>query len=123
PGKRKRTLLQLADLMEANKQELALIDTLDMGKPITSSLSDMAGAIACLRYQAECIDKLHGEVAPTGEETLALGLREPIGVVAAIVPWDFPLMVTARKIAPGLAAGNSVSPTPYAKSPPSATGI
>ena len=120
PGKRKRTLLQLADLMEANKQELALIDTLDMGKPITSSLSDMAGAIACLRYQAECIDKLYGEVAPTGEETLALVLREPIGVVAAIVPWNFPLMMTAWKIAPALAAGNSVILKPSEKSPLSA---
>jgi gamma-glutamyl-gamma-aminobutyraldehyde dehydrogenase/4-guanidinobutyraldehyde dehydrogenase/NAD-dependent aldehyde dehydrogenase len=120
PGKRKKTLLRLADLMEAHKHELALIDTLDMGKPISSSLGDMAGAIACLRYQAECIDKLYGEVAPTGEETLALVLREPIGVVAAIVPWNFPLMMTAWKIAPALAAGNSVILKPSEKSPLSA---
>ncbi|MCE8049723.1 aldehyde dehydrogenase [Halomonas daqingensis] len=120
PGKRKKTLLRLADLMEANKHELALIDTLDMGKPISSSLGDMAGAIACIRYQAECIDKLYGEVAPTGEETLALVLREPIGVVAAIVPWNFPLMMTAWKIAPALAAGNSVILKPSEKSPLSA---
>jgi gamma-glutamyl-gamma-aminobutyraldehyde dehydrogenase/4-guanidinobutyraldehyde dehydrogenase/NAD-dependent aldehyde dehydrogenase len=120
PGKRKKTLLRLADLMEANKHELALIDTLDMGKPISSSLGDMSGAIACLRYQAECIDKLYGEVAPTGEETLALVLREPIGVVAAIVPWNFPLMMTAWKIAPALAAGNSVILKPSEKSPLSA---
>ncbi len=120
PGKRKKTLLHLADLMEAHKHELALIDTLDMGKPISSSLGDMAGAIACIRYQAECIDKLYGEVAPTGEETLALVLREPIGVVAAIVPWNFPLMMTAWKIAPALAAGNSVILKPSEKSPLSA---
>ncbi|MGR2737705.1 aldehyde dehydrogenase [Billgrantia sp. Q4P2] len=120
PGKRKKTLLRLADLMEAHKHELALIDTLDMGKPISSSLGDMAGAIACIRYQAECIDKLYGEVAPTGEETLALVLREPIGVVAAIVPWNFPLMMTAWKIAPALAAGNSVILKPSEKSPLSA---
>jgi acyl-CoA reductase-like NAD-dependent aldehyde dehydrogenase len=120
PGKRKKTLLRLADLMEANKHELALIDTLDMGKPISSSLGDMAGAIACLRYQAECIDKLYGEVAPTGEDSLALVLREPIGVVAAIVPWNFPLMMTAWKIAPALAAGNSVILKPSEKSPLSA---
>ncbi|MFQ3788334.1 aldehyde dehydrogenase [Halomonas sp. A29] len=120
PGKRKKVLLRLADLMEANKHELALIDTLDMGKPVSSSLGDMAGAIACIRYQAECIDKLYGEVAPTGEDSLALVLREPIGVVAAIVPWNFPLMMTAWKIAPALAAGNSVILKPSEKSPLSA---
>ncbi|WP_163575569.1 aldehyde dehydrogenase [Halomonas faecis] len=120
PAKRKRILQRLADLMEANKHELALLDTLDMGKPISSSLGDMNGAIACIRYQAECIDKLYGEVAPTGEDSLALVLREPIGVVAAIVPWNFPLMMTAWKIAPALAAGNSVILKPSEKSPLSA---
>ncbi|MFW3617126.1 aldehyde dehydrogenase family protein, partial [Billgrantia antri] len=120
PGKRKKTLLRLAELMETHKHELALLDTLDMGKPISSSLGDMAGAIGCIRYQAECIDKLYGEVAPTGEDSLALVLREPIGVVAAIVPWNFPLMMTAWKIAPALAAGNSVILKPSEKSPLSA---
>ncbi|MGM0983844.1 MAG: aldehyde dehydrogenase [Pseudomonadota bacterium] len=120
PGKRKKVLLHLADLMEANKHELALLDTLDMGKPVNSSLGDMAGAIGCIRYQAECIDKLYGEVAPTGEEALALVLREPLGVVASIVPWNFPLMMTAWKIAPALAAGNSVILKPSEKSPLSA---
>ncbi|MCL7941046.1 aldehyde dehydrogenase [Halomonas sp. ATCH28] len=120
PGRRKKVLLRLADLMEANKYELALLDTLDMGKPVNSSLGDMAGAIGCIRYQAECIDKLYGEVAPTGEETLALVLREPLGVVASIVPWNFPLMMTAWKIAPALAAGNSVILKPSEKSPLSA---
>ncbi|MDZ7853431.1 MAG: aldehyde dehydrogenase [Halomonas sp.] len=120
PGKRKKVLLRLADLMEANKHELALLDTLDMGKPVGSSLGDMAGAIGCIRYQAECIDKLYGEVAPTGEEALALVLREPLGVVASIVPWNFPLMMTAWKIAPALAAGNSVILKPSEKSPLSA---
>ncbi|WP_444988860.1 aldehyde dehydrogenase [Halomonas mongoliensis] len=120
PGKRKKALLRLADLMEAHKHELALLDTLDMGKPVTSSLGDMAGAIGCFRYQAECIDKLYGEVAPTGEEALALVLREPLGVVASIVPWNFPLMMTAWKVAPALAAGNSVILKPSEKSPLSA---
>ncbi|PRY73494.1 aldehyde dehydrogenase [Halomonas ventosae] len=120
PGRRKKVLLRLADLMEANKHELALLDTLDMGKPVASSLGDMAGAIGCIRYQAECIDKLYGEVAPTGEEALALVLREPLGVVASIVPWNFPLMMTAWKIAPALAAGNSVILKPSEKSPLSA---
>lgn len=120
PGRRKKVLLRLADLMETHRHELALLDTLDMGKPIASSLGDMQGAIGCLRYHAESIDKLFGEVAPTGEEALALVLREPLGVVASIVPWNFPLMMTAWKIAPALAAGNSVILKPSEKSPLSA---
>ncbi|QJQ96456.1 MULTISPECIES: aldehyde dehydrogenase [Halomonadaceae] len=120
PGRRKQTLLRLAELMETHKAQLALLDTLDMGKPIASSLGDMSGAIACIRYNAESIDKLYGEVAPTGEEALALVLREPLGVVASIVPWNFPLMMTAWKIGPALAAGNSVILKPSEKSPLSA---
>lgn len=120
PGKRKRVLLRLAELVNAHRDELALLDTLDMGKPISSSLGDVAGTVACLRYQAECIDKLYGEVAPTGDGALGLVLREPMGVVAAIVPWNFPLMMTSWKIAPALAAGNSVILKPSEKSPLSA---
>ncbi|QFT83661.1 Aldehyde dehydrogenase PuuC [Halomonas sp. THAF12] len=120
PAGRKAVLLRLADLMEANKHELALLDTLDMGKPVASSLGDMAGAIGCLRHHAESIDKLYGEVAPTGDDALGLVLREPLGVVASIVPWNFPLMMTAWKIAPALAAGNSVILKPSEKSPLSA---
>ncbi|MDI5892125.1 aldehyde dehydrogenase [Halomonas rhizosphaerae] len=120
PGRRKKVLLRLADLMEANRHELALLDTLDMGKPVGSSLGDMSGAVACLRHHAESIDKLYGEVAPTGDDALGLVLREPLGVVASIVPWNFPLMMTAWKIAPALAAGNSVILKPSEKSPLSA---
>ncbi|QEM82104.1 aldehyde dehydrogenase [Halomonas binhaiensis] len=120
PGARKKVLLKLADLMQQHRDELALLDTLDMGKPIGSSLGDMAGAIGTIRHQAESIDKVYGEVAPTGEEALALVLREPLGVVASIVPWNFPLMMTAWKIAPALAAGNSVILKPSEKSPLSA---
>ncbi|WP_173834937.1 aldehyde dehydrogenase [Halomonas sp. HG01] len=120
PAGRKAVLLRLAELMEANKHELALLDTLDMGKPVTSSLGDMAGAIGCLRHHAESIDKLYGEVAPTGNDSLGLVLREPLGVVASIVPWNFPLMMTAWKIGPALAAGNSVILKPSEKSPLSA---
>lgn len=120
PSQRKRVLLRLADLVETHRDELALLDTLDMGKPISSSLGDLAGTVACLRYQAECIDKLYGEVAPTGDRALGLVLREPMGVVAAIVPWNFPLMMTSWKIAPALAAGNSVILKPSEKSPLSA---
>lgn len=120
PGKRKQAMLRLAELMERHKNELALLDTLDMGKPVGSSLGDMAGAIGCIRYNAETIDKVYGEVAPTGEESLGLVLREPLGVVASIVPWNFPLMMTAWKIGPALAAGNSVILKPSEKSPLSA---
>ncbi|RTQ96945.1 aldehyde dehydrogenase, partial [Halomonas nitroreducens] len=120
PGKRKRALLKLAALMETHRHELALLDTLDMGKPVTSALGDMAGAVACLRHHAESIDKLYGEVAPTGDDALGLVLREPLGVVASIVPWNFPLMMTAWKIGPALAAGNSVILKPSEKSPLSA---
>ena len=120
PAGRKAVLLRLAELMEAHCHELALLDTLDMGKPVSSSLGDMAGAIGCLRHHAESIDKLYGEVAPTGNSALGLVLREPLGVVASIVPWNFPLMMTAWKIAPALAAGNSVILKPSEKSPLSA---
>jgi gamma-glutamyl-gamma-aminobutyraldehyde dehydrogenase/4-guanidinobutyraldehyde dehydrogenase/NAD-dependent aldehyde dehydrogenase len=120
PGKRKRVLLRLADLMRANRHELALLDTLDMGKTVSSALGDLSGAIACMRYQAELIDKLYGEVAPTGEGSLAMVLREPLGVVASIVPWNYPMMMTSWKISPALAAGNSVILKPSEKSPLSA---
>lgn len=120
PGERKRVLLKLADLLEVHQDELALLDTLDMGKPVTSALDDMAGAIGSIRHQAESIDKLYGEVAPTGQQALGMVLREPLGVVASIVPWNFPMMMTAWKIAPALAAGNSVILKPSEKSPLSA---
>ncbi|WP_322528299.1 aldehyde dehydrogenase [Salinicola sp. LHM] len=120
PTERKLVMLRLATLMESHRDTLALLDTLDMGKPINSAQSDVSGAIGCIRHQAESIDKLYGEVAPTGDNTLALVLREPLGVVAAIVPWNFPLMMTAWKIGPALAAGNSVILKPSEKSPLSA---
>ncbi|WP_280539046.1 aldehyde dehydrogenase [Chromohalobacter sp. 11-W] len=120
PGERKAAMLRLADLMELHQHELALLDSLDMGKPVSSAMGDMAGAIGCIRHHAESIDKLYGEIAPTGEDSLGLVLREPLGVVASIVPWNFPLMMTAWKISPALAAGNSVILKPSEKSPLSA---
>ncbi|WP_459870065.1 aldehyde dehydrogenase [Halomonas shantousis] len=120
PAHRKRILLRLAELMEIHRDELALLDTLDMGKPITSALGDLGGAINCIRYNAELIDKSYGEVAPTDAGSLGLILREPLGVVAAIVPWNFPMMMAAWKIGPALAAGNSVILKPSEKSPLSA---
>tara|TARA_R110001583_G_scaffold195021_1_gene368525 strand:- start:6518 stop:8017 length:1500 start_codon:yes stop_codon:yes gene_type:complete len=121
PADRKRVLLCFADLVEHHSEELALLDTLDMGKPIADSLGfDLPSTVETIRWSAESIDKVYGEIAPTGDEALALIQREPIGVVAAIVPWNYPLMMASWKFAPALAAGNSVILKPSEKSPLSA---
>ncbi|MFE7242074.1 aldehyde dehydrogenase [Streptomyces sp. NPDC057580] len=109
PAVRKRTLLRLAALIEANAPELALLDTLDMGKPIAESYgTDVPGAAGCFAWYAEAADKLYDEVAPTPPGNLALVRRAPLGVVGAVVPWNFPLDIAVWKLAPALAAGNSV---------------
>ncbi|MBL1376523.1 aldehyde dehydrogenase PuuC [Zobellella iuensis] len=121
PAERKRVLLRLAELMEQHREELALLETLDTGKPIRHSLrDDIPGATRAIRWYAEAVDKVYGEIAPTGPEALALISREPIGVVAAIVPWNFPLLLACWKLGPALAAGNSVILKPSEKSPLSA---
>jgi gamma-glutamyl-gamma-aminobutyraldehyde dehydrogenase/4-guanidinobutyraldehyde dehydrogenase/NAD-dependent aldehyde dehydrogenase len=118
PGERKRALIRFADLLIANREELALLETLDMGKPITASLNtDVPGAANTLRWFGEAIDKVYDEIAPTNDQTLALITREPIGVVAAIVPWNYPLLMACWKIAPALVCGNSVILKPSEKSP------
>ncbi|WP_375057370.1 aldehyde dehydrogenase PuuC [Zobellella sp. DQSA1] len=118
PAERKRVLLRLAELMEAHREELALLETLDTGKPIRHSLrDDIPGAARAIRWYAEAVDKVYGEIAPTGPEALALISREPIGVVAAIVPWNFPLLLACWKLGPALAAGNAVILKPSEKSP------
>src|SRR5690348_16243736 len=118
PGKRKKVLQRFADLIDKHGEELALLETLDMGKPIRDSLSiDIPGSANCIRWYAEAIDKVYDEVAPTGSNTLALITREPMGVVGAIVPWNFPLLMAAWKIGPVLAAGNSLVLKPSEKSP------
>ncbi len=118
PAQRKATLFKLASLMEEHRETLALLETLDTGKPIRHSLrDDIPGAIRCIRWYAEAIDKVYGEIAPTGNEALALIQREPIGVVAAIVPWNFPLLLACWKLGPALAAGNSLVLKPSEKSP------
>ncbi|GEO82269.1 aldehyde dehydrogenase [Pararhodospirillum oryzae] len=121
PARRKRVLSRLAELLTEQAERLALIETLDMGKPISDSLSiDVRAAAGCFRWYAEALDKTYGEVAPTGPDDLALITREPLGVVAAIVPWNFPLLMAAWKVAPALAAGNSVILKPAEQSPLSA---
>ena len=118
PRDRKRVLQRFAELILAHRDELALLETLDMGKPISDSLAvDIPATARCITWYAEAVDKLYDEVAPTGDDALALITREPIGVVAAIVPWNFPLIMAAWKIGPALAAGNSFILKPSEKSP------
>jgi gamma-glutamyl-gamma-aminobutyraldehyde dehydrogenase len=109
PADRKKVLLKYADLLEANASELALLDTLEAGKPIGDCATmDIPDTILCIRWHAEAIDKLYHHVSPTGPENLALVLREPVGVVGCVIPWNFPAQMAAWKIGPALAAGNSV---------------
>ena len=118
PAKRKRVLLKFAELIMQHREELALLETLDVGKPISDSLKvDIPAAANCIRWYGEAVDKLYDEVAPTGPGALATITREPMGVVGAIVPWNFPLLMAAWKIGPVLAAGNSLVLKPSEKSP------
>ena len=118
PRERKARLLRLAGLIEQHAEELALLETLDMGKPVSDALAvDMAGSAYTFAWYAEAVDKWSGEVAPLDPSLLGLVTREPVGVVAAIVPWNFPLLMASWKIAPALAAGNSVILKPSEKSP------
>ena len=118
---RKRVLRRFAELVAANGDELALLETLDVGKPIRESLAvDVPGAARCLEWFAETIDKQYGELAPTDPGSIAMITREPLGVVGAVVPWNYPLIISSWKIAPALAAGNSVVLKPAEQSPLSA---
>lgn len=109
PRTRKQRLLRLAALIEENTEDLALIEALDMGKPVRDALLfDVPETARCYAWYGEALDKQYDEIAPTGDGVLATITREPIGVVAAVVPWNFPLMMSAWKIAPALAMGNSV---------------
>jgi 4-guanidinobutyraldehyde dehydrogenase/NAD-dependent aldehyde dehydrogenase len=124
PRERKRVLLRFAQLIDQHAEELALLETLDMGKPISDSLAvDIPATVRCITWYAEAIDKLYDEIAPTGPDALAMITREPIGVVGAIVPWNFPLIMAAWKIGPALAAGNSFILKPSEKSPLTAIRI
>jgi acyl-CoA reductase-like NAD-dependent aldehyde dehydrogenase len=117
PGDRKRVLFALADLLERDAEEIAVLLTLDMGKPISDSIGEVAGSVKHLRYFAEAIDKVFGEVAPVGPDGVAFVTREPIGVVGAVVPWNYPLMMPMWKLGPALASGNSVVLKPAEQSP------
>ena len=109
PAERKRVLLKIADLIEQHALELAVLGVRDNGTEISMALKAEPGSAAgTFRYYGEAIDKIYGEIAPTAGDILGLVHREPVGIVGAIVPWNFPLMIGAWKIAPALAAGNSI---------------
>ena len=121
PAERKRVLLRLAELIREHAEELALLDSLDMGKPVEDALGvDVPGAAGLFQWYAEAADKLYDEIAPTGADDLAMVTREPLGVVGAVVPWNFPLDIATWKVAPALVAGNSVVLKPAEQSPLSA---
>ncbi len=121
PRRRRRVLRRLAELMAEHREELALIEALDVGKPIGDALRiDVPTATGCIEWYADAIDKVYGEVAPTGADVVATITREPLGVVGAVIPWNYPLILTAWKLGPALATGNSVVLKPAEQSPLSA---
>lgn len=109
PEFRKEILLRLADTIAQHAEELAVLESLDSGKPIRDCLKEIGEEVPnCFRWYAELIDKSFGKVAPTGEHVLAMIVKEPVGVVGLVLPWNFPLLMAAWKMAPALAAGCSV---------------
>lgn len=121
PEQRKETLLKLAALIRQHVHELALLDTQDMGKLIKDSATiDAPGAAYFFQWHAEAVDKIYGEIAPTGVGDLALVKRVPVGVVGCVVPWNFPLDMATWKLSAALATGNSVVLKPAEQSPLSA---
>ncbi|MEI9415305.1 aldehyde dehydrogenase [Mesorhizobium sp. Cs1321R2N1] len=121
PAERKTVLQRFAELMLKHGDELALLETLNMGKPISDARSvDVPASANTIAWYAEAIDKIYDEIAPTGSGALGMITREPVGVVAAVVPWNFPLLMACWKLGPALAAGNSVILKPAEQSPLSA---
>jgi gamma-glutamyl-gamma-aminobutyraldehyde dehydrogenase len=109
PSERKHVILRFAELIEENLGELALLDCLDAGKPIADCMTiDLPDSVHCFRWHAEAIDKEYEKVAPTGPSNVAMIVREPLGVIGAILPWNFPFQMAAWKLGPILATGNSV---------------
>ncbi len=109
PGERKRILIRLAKLLQRNCHELAVMESIDSGKPVGDCATiDLQETIQCLIWHAEAVDKIYDQSAPVGEDAMAMVVREPVGVVGCVLPWNFPMLMMAWKIAPALAAGNSV---------------
>ncbi|MEM6682075.1 MAG: aldehyde dehydrogenase [Pseudomonadota bacterium] len=109
PNERRQTMLKLADLIQQNAEELALLETLDLGKPIHNTRGvDIPLTIETVRYYAEAINKIYDEIGPAPADAVSMIVREPLGVIGAITPWNFPLLMAAWKFAPALATGNSI---------------
>ena len=109
PSERKEALVRLCKLITRNARELAVLESLESGKTIYDcELTDVPETIACLKWHAEAIDKIYDEVSPASDDHIAMLVREPIGVVGLVLPWNFPLLMLAWKIGPALASGNSV---------------
>ena len=109
PGERKQVLIRLAKLMRRNCHELAVMESIDSGKPVADCASiDLEETIHCLLWHAEAVDKIYDQSAPVGDDAMAMVVREPVGVVGCVLPWNFPMLMMAWKIGPALAAGNSV---------------
>jgi len=124
PGQRKKVLLKFAELLERDRLELSLLDTIDMGKTINDTFNaDLPTSIDNIEWYAEIIDKLFDDISPSSKEYMGLITKEPVGVVAAIVPWNYPLWMAIWKIAPALITGNSVILKPAEQSPMSAIKI
>lgn len=109
PAGRKELLIRFCKLISRNKRELAVMESIDSGKPIRDcELIDVPETLHTISWHAEAVDKIYDQSAPVGDDAMAMIVREPVGVVAAVLPWNFPLLMMAWKIAPALAAGNSV---------------
>ncbi len=109
PAERKQVLIRLARLMQRNRHELAVLESIDSGKPVLDCETiDLPETVQCLIWHAEAVDKIYDQSAPVGDDAMAMVVREPVGVVGCVLPWNFPMLMMAWKIAPALAAGNSV---------------
>ena len=116
-GKRGRTLAKFASLIKANTEELAQLESRNVGKPITGARGEITGVSLVFDYYAGAANKIFGQTIPVSKPGLDLTLREPIGVVGLIVPWNFPLLMASWKVAPALAAGNTAILKPASYSP------
>lgn len=117
PREKKAVMLRWAELIRQNHEELALLETLEVGKPISDSLSvDTQSAARVIQWYAETIDKTYDEIAPSPRNSIAMITREPLGVIGAVVPWNYPMIITSWKLGPALAMGNSIIVKPAEQS-------